>query len=631
MTSIVGKLVIGLLCSYVAVTDAVAQDELAKATNAAIEFASRSVVQIDTVGGLTPDGQSRSTSPFSGTAIAKNGLILTASYNLLHEPASIFVKLPGDDDNVNRFVAQIVATDASRNVTLLKIDNDQLIPIHFADHAKLRVGERAIAVSKSMSARDANVSFGIVSAKGRIWNRATQTDAKISRQNYGGPLVTLTGEAIGILVPMSHSSSEVAAGAEWYDSGIGFAAKVDPASASFKRFLDGELLRSGLMGITFEGQDENADPAKVSFCLPTSPAGKAGVKIGDTIVGASGMAIVRQGQLKHIVGPMYEKQTLAVQVDRDGKTLDFEIELAGEIDPYVEPEIGVMLSIGEEATIDYVLPNSPAEKSELQPGDVIVALNDEEIDNATKLRDSVSQLVAGQPCNLKIKRDGKEVEVDLVTRRQRAEPITDFKPRHDSAAEVETIEISVAEGSNACDAFVPRYHKGEEPVAPSVLVWVPSPGPVDSERMKERFESFCLKWNMIVMVPQSVDPDEWLPDDASVIAKAVERLEQQVKFDSNRIAIAGKGPGGMMAIRTAFVNRKTFRGAITVDSELTTSLPNLQSQPSLRMHMLVLAVDDVSESVTFFRKKGFSIHASGQGNGLRLPTIFRWVAALDRL
>ncbi len=621
-----------LTCLGVCIACAVAgaQDELAKATNAAIEFASKSVVQIDTIGGLTPEGQSRSTAPFSGTVVSADGVILTASYNLLHEPASFFVKLPGDGDEVERLSAKVIATDSSRNVTFLKIDRADLTPIQFADHSNLRVGERAIAIGKSMSVGDANVSFGIVSAKGRIWNRATQTDAKISRQNYGGPLVTLTGEAIGILVPMSHSSSEVVAGAQWYDSGIGFAANIDPNSVAFKRLLGGESLRPGLMGVTFEGQDENADPAKVSFCLPTSPAGKAGLKVGDTIVAAAEQKIIRQGQLKHIVGPLYEKETLKVRVDRDGKLLDFEIELAGEIDPYVEPEIGVLLANGDAAKIEFVILGSPAEIAELSPGDVITKLNDKEIENAAALREAVSQLVAGESCQLELSRDGKTTEVDLETRRQTAEPIADFEPRNQPASKTETICITVAEGSNACDAFVPRYDDNVES-PPSVLVWVPAPGPVDSDRMKARFEEFCLKWNTIVLVPQSVDPDEWLPDDASVIAKAVERLEQQVKFDPNRVAIAGEGPGGLMAIRTAFGNRKTFHGVIVVDAELTTRLPNLGSQPSLRMHLMIVGGEDVEEGVEFFRKKGFSVFAIDQGAGLRLPTIFRWVAALDRL
>ena len=609
------------------------QDEVGVATEAAIKTASSSVIQIDTIGDLTPKGQARSTAPFSGTIVSKDGLILTASYNLLHDPASIFVKFPGEGEKVERVAAEIVATDSSRNLTLLKIERDDMIPIRFADLEAVQVGQRAIAVGKSISIGDANVSFGIVSAKGRIWNRATQTDAKISRQNYGGPLINLRGEAIGILAPMQHSSTEISAGSQWYDSGIGFAASIDSDSDSFKQLLGGDSLRAGLIGISFEGPDQNADPAKISFCLPTSPAGKAGLKVGDTIVEAAGEKIVRQGQFKHVIGPLYEKEILKVKVERDDESLDFEIELAGEIDPYLEPELGILLSLSEELpTVDVILDDSPARESELETGDQITKVNESEVATAEDLRQATSQLVVGKECRLTVKRDDETVEVVLKPRRQLANLIAKTPTRAETEQrEFEPIEIAVAEGSNKCVAIVPKKADDEtDRPKPAVLVWVPSPGPWDQKVMFEKFESFCTSHDAIVLIPESVDPEKWLPDDASVIAKAIERLENRIPFDRNRIAIAGKGPGGEMAVLTAFSNRKTFKGVAVIDGELPTSVPNVQSLPSTRLHMLVLGGDDNEEGIQFFRDKGFSIFEDTGAD--RTPgRLSGWLKTLDRL
>ena len=609
------------------------QDELANTTSAAISFASKSVVQIDSIGGLTPKGQSRSTAPFTGTVVSEDGLILTASYNLLHEPASIFVKLPGTDDKPERVSAEIVATDSSRNLTLLKIDRTDLTPIRFADPAKVKPGQRAIAIGKNISVADANVSFGIVSATGRIWNRATQTDAKISRQNYGGPLINLAGEAFGILAPMQHSSAEVAAGSQWYDSGIGFAANIAPGSDSFKQFLKGDSLRAGLIGVTFAGQDENADPAKISFCLPTSPAGKAGLRVGDTIVEAASQKVIRQGQFKHIVGPLYENEMLAIKVDRDGESLEFEIELAGEIDPYVEPELGILLSLTEESpVIDAILLDSPASESELETGDRFTKVNGTEVSTLDDFRQAISQLVIGEPCQLEVSRDDESVEVNVTPRRQTANLMLKTPGRFEAQQrKFEPIEITVAEGSNKCVAFVPKKvdEESQRP-KPAVLVWVPSPGKWDQKAMFDKFESFCSSRDAIVLVPESVDPEKWLPDDASVIAKSLERLEQRIPFDRDRVAIAGKSSGGEMAMLTAFSNRKTFKGVAVIDAELPTSLPNVQSLPSTRLHMLVLGNEDNEEGIQFFRDKGFSIFEEANSTGA-IGKLSGWLETLDRL
>ena len=446
------------LCLFVSVNPCTAQDEVAMATEAAIKFASRSVVQIDSIGGLTPKGKSKSTASFSGTVVSSDGLIVTASYNLLHDPATVFVRLPSKDGEVQRFAAEISATDSSRNLTLLKIKANGLTPIQFVGDDEFRVGQRVIAIGKCVSPVEPNVSFGIVSAKRRIWSRATQTDAKISRLNYGGPLVTLSGEAIGILVPMSHTSSDVGAGDGWYDSGIGFAANVDSNSGAFKQFLEGVSIRPGLAGITFEGADENADPAKIAFCLPASPAGKAGLKVGDEIVEANGIEIVRQGQFKHAIGPLYEDELLNVKVVRAGERIDFSVVLDGEIDPYVEPELGILLQLNKEKpVVEFVLPDSPARNSGLKIGDQITKVNETEVVSCTRLRKALRQLIVDTSCEVEVLRDDKRLRFSLKPRRQIAKPLGVSLERSEGKQQAcETIEIAVAEASNTCFAFVPK-------------------------------------------------------------------------------------------------------------------------------------------------------------------------------
>jgi serine protease Do len=639
-----------------------AQEETERVTAAAVEtavdnaidFASQSVVQIETVGGLASPDDASATGPFTGTVISSDGRVLTASYNLRHDPGSIFVRLGSE-----RMVAEVVAKDTSRKLTLLKIESDDLVPVLFGDVNTVAQGQRVIAVGKSLSATEPNVSVGIVSATGRVWSRAIQTDCKVSRQNYGGPLVTLTGEVLGILVPLSPNSEEVAAGADWYDSGIGFASIVDVDSEPFQKLKQGTTISRGRMGVTFEGPDENADPAKVSFCLPTSPAGKAGIEVGDTIVEANGRKIVRQAQFKHVIGCLYAGQKLNLTVLKSGSEERIErvVELAAEIDPYIEPELGLLFDRSKKGlVIEAIVPGSPAEDTELQIGDVIESVNGVVCNDVQGMREIVSRMVVGESCKLVFTSDQASMVTEVVLRRQTAAPIPDMPRRTVEATKVETISLVVAEGANKCVAFVPgdgadggdgaggaggvEEVAGEEGKASppkAVLVWVPAPGPVDGDAMLKKFAELVKKHDVIVIVPESVDPESWLPDDASVIARSLDQLQKQIKFDPERVAIAGRKTGARMALLTAFSNRSKFRGCVLADAELTTQLPNLTALPSQRLHLMVMAepdsedLEEVQKGVELFFKKGFSVHLETGPNSSQLETLFQWLSTLDRL
>nr|NDG08807.1 serine protease [Oxalobacteraceae bacterium] len=141
-----------------------------------------------------------------------------------------------------RHVAKIIATDQSRMVTLLKIDTTGLPMPEVLPVSSIQVGQTAIAMGKTLSLTpDAppSISVGIISAVGRIWGRAIQTDAKVSPVNYGGPLVDLSGKVMGILVPASPQAEGETAGFEWYDSGIGFAMPMEQILGNLERLKQG--------------------------------------------------------------------------------------------------------------------------------------------------------------------------------------------------------------------------------------------------------------------------------------------------------------------------------------------------------------------------------------------------------
>ena len=130
--------------------------------------------------------------------------------------------------------------------------------------SEMTVGQWAIAVGRTYEQPEPNMSVGVLSATNRIWSKAIQTDAKISPANYGGPLIDIQGRVLGVLVPLSpqRQGGEVA-GAEWYDSGIGFAVPLADIIERLPTLKSGKDLHPGLLGISLKPGDIYALPAEI--------------------------------------------------------------------------------------------------------------------------------------------------------------------------------------------------------------------------------------------------------------------------------------------------------------------------------------------------------------------------------
>ena len=193
-----------------------------QAMAAAVEHVAPCVVGIQTVGGMERVQHVLfGTGPTTGLVIDSQGYIVSSAFNFVNKPASILVRLP---DGSPPKSAKLVATDHNRMIVLLKIEAGRPLPTpQIAPEAEMRVGQWCIGVGRTFQPDRPNMSVGILSATGRVWGKALQTDAALSPNNYGGPLVDIRGRVLGVIVPLSPQSADEVAGYEWYDSGIGFA------------------------------------------------------------------------------------------------------------------------------------------------------------------------------------------------------------------------------------------------------------------------------------------------------------------------------------------------------------------------------------------------------------------------
>ncbi len=294
------------------------------AIRAAVELASPAVVRIETLGAAERAGQPAAAAATTGLIVDPAGYVVSSAFGFAGRPASILVRLPDG----RRLPAKPIAADHSRWIVLLKIDADRpLLTLETVPLDQMRVGQWTIALGRTFDSDRPNMAVGILSALNRIWGKAVQTDAAVSPNNYGGPLVDIRGRALGVLVPLAPDADEAMAGLAWYDSGVGFAVPMEHIERILPRMKRGEDLYPGRAGLRLKAAGLYADPPVIAECREPGPAAAAGLKPGDRIVAVDGRPIVRAAELMEELGRRYAGDKMRMTVVRNSKRIDFEITL----------------------------------------------------------------------------------------------------------------------------------------------------------------------------------------------------------------------------------------------------------------------------------------------------------------
>jgi serine protease Do len=341
-----------------------------------------------------------------------------------------------------QYGAKLVCTDSVGDLALFKLETgDEKLPfIALGDSDKLEMGQYVVACGNpfGITQRDLDqkyyptITLGIVSAIHR--NQQTyfdciQTDASVNPGNSGGPLVTLDGKLVGINGRIATRYMNRV------NSGVGYAIP----SNQIRNFLPsmkkggetGKIHHGMVAGLQLLDQNTQGEGAKVGTVKPGSTAEAAGFKKGDVIVRVNQYPIFNRERFLGVIGTYPEKTEVAVRVKRDGETTDLKVEL----DRYnmleglglglpqrpapVRPKGSGYLGAYVEETkdgikVDSVRPASPAEDSGLQPGDLIVAINDRKVATRDELLARLYQRKPGARVKFTIKRDGQEVMVEAI-------------------------------------------------------------------------------------------------------------------------------------------------------------------------------------------------------------------------
>ena len=556
-----------------------------QAVRQAAEQVAPSVVAIETIGGLERAGRVLlGSGPSTGLVVSSDGYIVSSLFNFLQKPATILVRL----HDGTRLPARRVATDFSRMLVLLKVEPKKPLPVpQMVPEAEVQVGMWAVALGRSFPEAPVTISVGIISAKGRIWRRALQTDAKISPLNYGGPLVDIRGRVLGVLVPLSPRGSNQVAGVQWYDSGIGFAVPADQVMQAVQRMKGGKDLHPGLLGVALKRGHQFADPAVVASVRPNSPAYKAGIKPGDRIVQVGSVPVTRQVQLREALGPLYAGDSVTIEVLRQGKRLKLQATLAEKLVPYQRPQLGILPMAeaaggqdgpGQGVAVRWVLPDSAAQKAGIQVGDRIVEAAGRAVPDAAALRQLVWNSEVGQKLSLKIKRGNKTLSLQATLG-----PLWESLPAGPLPARFVGKPAPGQEGPPTGEQtiklpqfpheallYVPDSYAPNRPHA--LLVWFHDSAGLDEQAWQEllnQWKRLCGEYHVVLLAPRAKNPRRWSArDDLAFATQLIDHVLGQYRIDPLRVVLAGYDTGGRMAQQVAMQHRSAVTAVAAIEAPL---------------------------------------------------------------
>jgi serine protease Do len=374
----------------------------------------------------------------SGFIIHPDGWLLTNNH-VVENAGEIKVKL----SDKRELRAYVVGTDPQTDLALVKIDARERFPtIALGDSDQTVVGEQVLAIGNPLGL-DHTVTSGIISALGRkdlapegrqLDAEFIQTDASINPGNSGGPLISMSGEVIGINTAVNRAGQ-----------GIGFAIPINTAKLLVPQLhARGHVVRTWLgvrvqeltplLAASFRLQEPRG--ALITEVIEGSPAQRAGLSAGDVIVTFGKHIIQRSEQLPWLVATGGEGSKVRVALWRSGKKMELDLTLEAipnQIPPKIptrpapgakpnkaEPprELGIsvksldpvlarQLGAKDGVLVTDVLDAGQAKTSGLRPRDIITEIGDRTVTSEQDFHQALDAAAQSKIVRLKILRGGR--------------------------------------------------------------------------------------------------------------------------------------------------------------------------------------------------------------------------------
>lgn len=300
-------------------------DSYSRAVVDTVDTLAPAVVHVE-VAGLRNGRRAEGTG--SGVVVSPDGLILTNNH-VIDGSREIAVSL----SDGRKFSARALGRDADTDLAVLRGDTGETLPVaRLANSKSVRPGQIAIAIGNPLGFQS-TVTAGIVSAvgrslrtqNGRLIGDVIQTDAALNPGNSGGPLANSAGQVIGI-------NTAVIMGAQ----GICFSVASNTALHVLTQILAHGRVRRARIGIVAE---QTPLPARISYraglsqasavrireVQSDSPAGQAGLKVGDLLVRLDGEAVTGVDDLFRMLDERRIDKSVTVTVVRSNGLTDIAV------------------------------------------------------------------------------------------------------------------------------------------------------------------------------------------------------------------------------------------------------------------------------------------------------------------
>lgn len=362
----------------------------------------------------------------SGFIISSDGYILTNAH-VVDAADKITVRLTDQRE----FKARVIGADRRTDVALIKIEATGLPKVTQGDPSLLKVGEWVLAIGSPFGF-DSSVTAGIVSGKGRSLQQENfvpfiQTDVAINPGNSGGPLFNMKGEVVGI-------NSQIYSRSGGY-MGLSFAIPIDVAMEVANQLRASGKVTRGRIGVMIQEVTHelaesfglhNVAGALISSVEKGGPADKAGIQASDVILKFDGKVIGASRDLPRIVAGTQPGSKVTVQLWRKGASKELSL-IVGEMpgdgrsvrtsrndsssEQIARLGIGVselteeqkkQLELEGGLLIEEVRGSNT--RSELQRGDIILALGNTPIASIDQLNSVLKAIPKGRNVALLVRR-----------------------------------------------------------------------------------------------------------------------------------------------------------------------------------------------------------------------------------